>query len=51
MAGNEGLPIRHPRPLTTAEIYSELEKEQEAVVRLSDLLWTLANRSGQQAHP
>ena len=27
-------PIRHPRPLTAAELHLELEKEQEAVVRL-----------------
>jgi hypothetical protein len=25
-------PLRHPRPLTAAELYSECEKEQEAVV-------------------
>lgn len=27
------IPIRHPRPLTAAELHLELEKEQEAVVR------------------
>jgi anti-sigma28 factor (negative regulator of flagellin synthesis) len=27
-----GIPIRHPRPLTAAELHLELEKEQEAVV-------------------
>ncbi|KAF2645064.1 hypothetical protein P280DRAFT_466294 [Massarina eburnea CBS 473.64] len=27
-----GVPMRHPRPLTEAELYLELEKEQEAVV-------------------
>ncbi|KAG8626613.1 hypothetical protein KVT40_005558 [Elsinoe batatas] len=27
-----GMPIRHPRPLTAAELHLELEKEQEAVV-------------------
>jgi hypothetical protein len=27
-------PLRHPRPLTAAELYSECEKEQEAVVCL-----------------
>ncbi|KAF1812951.1 hypothetical protein P152DRAFT_481828 [Eremomyces bilateralis CBS 781.70] len=27
-----GVPMRHPRPLTAAELHSELEKEQEAVV-------------------
>jgi hypothetical protein len=26
------LPIRHPRPMTAAELYLECEKEQEAVV-------------------
>lgn len=29
-------PLRHPRPLTTAELHHELEKEQEAVVGLCD---------------
>jgi len=29
-----GVPLRHPRPLTAAELYLECEKEQEAVVRL-----------------
>jgi hypothetical protein len=27
------LPMRHPRPLTAAELHLELEKEQEAIVR------------------
>ena len=27
-----GVPLRHPRPLTAAELYLECEKEQEAVV-------------------
>jgi len=27
-----GVPLRHPRPLTAAELYAECEKEQEAVV-------------------
>ncbi|KAK4993594.1 hypothetical protein LTR50_000204 [Elasticomyces elasticus] len=36
------VPIRHPRPLTAAELYLELEKEQEAVVnRLTRELSTL----------
>ena len=26
-------PLRHPRPLTAAELHMQLEKEQEAVVR------------------
>ena len=28
-------PLRHPRPLTAAELHTQLEKEQEAVVRSS----------------
>jgi hypothetical protein len=28
-------PLRHPRPITIADLHLELEKEQEAVVRLS----------------
>jgi hypothetical protein len=34
LSGHEhsGLPMRHPRPLTAAELYLECEKEQEAVV-------------------
>lgn len=28
------VPVRHPRPLTAAELHLELEQEQEAVVRL-----------------
>lgn len=32
-SGSEhGLPTRHPRPMTPAELHMELEKEQEAVV-------------------
>lgn len=31
-ADSTGLPMRHPRPMTPAEIHLELEKEQEAVV-------------------
>lgn len=27
-------PLRHPRPLTAAELHFELEREQEAVVRM-----------------
>lgn len=35
VSGSEhGLPVRHPRPMTAAEMYLECEKEQEAVVRL-----------------
>lgn len=33
-----GLPLRHPRPLTAAELYLECEKEQEAVVWADPLL-------------
>ncbi|EMC93064.1 hypothetical protein BAUCODRAFT_37983 [Baudoinia panamericana UAMH 10762] len=29
-----GIPLRHPRPLTAAELYLECEKEQEAVRRV-----------------
>jgi hypothetical protein len=29
---HDQLPMRHPRPLTAAELYLECEKEQEAVV-------------------
>lgn len=29
-----GVPMRHPRPLTAAELHHELELEQEAVVRI-----------------
>ncbi|PGG97543.1 hypothetical protein AJ79_09158 [Helicocarpus griseus UAMH5409] len=32
MATSPGRPLRHPRPLTVADIHLELEKEQEAVV-------------------
>ena len=42
MTGSEhpGVPLRHPRPLTAAELYDQCEKEQEAVVsiNLQDLL-------------
>lgn len=31
---NTGVPIRHPRPMTPAEMHLELEKEQEAIVCL-----------------
>ena len=32
-AADANMPVRHPRPLTAAELHLELEKEQEAVVR------------------
>ncbi len=35
-------PLRHPRPLTAADLHLQLEKEQEAVVRLQTLP-TLSN--------
>jgi hypothetical protein len=31
-ADSSGVPMRHPRPMTPAEMHLELEKEQEAVV-------------------
>jgi len=31
-------PLRHPRPLTAADLHLQLEKEQEAVVRMAELL-------------
>ena len=31
-ANNSQGPIRHPRPLTAAELHLELEKEQEGIV-------------------
>jgi hypothetical protein len=31
-------PLRHPRPLTAADLHLQLEKEQEAVVRLAGSL-------------
>ncbi|TKA73189.1 hypothetical protein B0A55_07103 [Friedmanniomyces simplex] len=41
-----GLPLRHPRPLTAAELYLECEKEQEAVVnRLTRELTALRAQS------
>lgn len=30
-------PIRHPRPLTAAELYQEFEKEQENVVGINTI--------------
>lgn len=34
-----GVPIRHPRPMTPAELHMELEKEQEAVVSVVLEFW------------
>lgn len=34
--------MRHPRPLTAAELHLELEKEQEAVVRSRHSHWSVA---------
>jgi hypothetical protein len=36
-------PIRHPRPLTVADLHMQLEKEQEAVVR-DNIVWRLLNQ-------
>ncbi|KAF7191956.1 hypothetical protein HII31_06601 [Pseudocercospora fuligena] len=45
-----GLPLRHPRPLTAAELYLECEKEQEAVVnRLTRELTALRAQSASVA--
>lgn len=33
-------PLRHPRPVTVADLHLELEKEQEAVVCFNFLLCT-----------
>ncbi|KAI7308260.1 hypothetical protein KC315_g13427 [Hortaea werneckii] len=51
MSGSEhGLPTRHPRPMTAAEMYLECEKEQEAVVnRLTRELTALRARSASVA--
>lgn len=50
-------PLRHPRPLTAAELHQQLEKEQEAVVRPVQFCygWTtqvkvLTMSSGQPTH-
>lgn len=48
-------PIRHPRPLTAAELHSELEREQEAVVSPSCLPYypkkvKLTDITGQPSH-
>jgi hypothetical protein len=37
--GGQGLPMRHPRPMTAAELHLELEKEQEAVVCNQNITW------------
>ncbi|KAK5128408.1 hypothetical protein LTR85_003076 [Meristemomyces frigidus] len=45
-----GVPLRHPRPLTAAELYLECEKEQEAVVnRLTRELTALRAQSASVA--
>ncbi|KAI7298412.1 hypothetical protein KC315_g18054, partial [Hortaea werneckii] len=51
VSGSEhGLPTRHPRPMTAAEMYLECEKEQEAVVnRLTRELTALRARSASVA--
>jgi len=35
---NTSIPIRHPRPMTPAELHSVLEREQEAVVSMTQFL-------------
>ncbi|CAK3813542.1 Hypothetical predicted protein [Lecanosticta acicola] len=51
MSSNENnVPMRHPRPLTAAELYAECEKEQEAVVnRLTRELTALRAQSASVA--
>ena len=34
-----GVPMRHPRPMTPAEMHLELEKEQEAIVCSIEVLF------------
>ena len=36
-------PLRHPRPLTAADLHLQLEKEQEAVVSLLSLSFLLGS--------
>ncbi len=36
-------PLRHPRPLTAADLHLQLEKEQEAVVSILPLLYSIEN--------
>ncbi|EME41420.1 hypothetical protein DOTSEDRAFT_73739 [Dothistroma septosporum NZE10] len=50
MSNNDQVPMRHPRPLTAAELYLECEKEQEAVVnRLTRELTALRAQSASVA--
>lgn len=56
MSTNEtALPLRHPRPMTAAELYLECEKEQEAVVSFSKISYitnVLTHHfKGQSPHP
>jgi hypothetical protein len=47
-------PLRHPRPLTAADLHLQLEKEQEAVVIMLKLAQTssmLRNATGQPINP
>jgi hypothetical protein len=46
-------PLRHPRPLTAADLHLQLEKEQEAVVRmpLYPELFNSENTTGQSTNP
>jgi hypothetical protein len=41
-------PLRHPRPLTAADLHLELEKEQEAVVCVLELILLLNLANFQQ---
>ncbi|KAK4493988.1 hypothetical protein PRZ48_015174 [Zasmidium cellare] len=50
MSSSDQVPMRHPRPLTAAELYAECEKEQEAVVnRLTRELTALRAQSASVA--
>lgn len=50
MSSHDRVPMRHPRPLTAAELYLECEKEQEAVVnRLTRELTALRAQSASVA--
>lgn len=44
-------PIRHPRPLTAAELHQQLEKEQEAVVCFSRVCWPHLFATRANLHP
>lgn len=48
MSITDQVPMRHPRPLTAAELYAECEKEQEAVVRRYYTQVLIASTNGQR---